>query len=189
MAGAVVAMLLGASACAAVVPGAAEPTPTSTPGPTDFSLAPRPFDLRLDGVDPCAILTEQQLTELGFDGEVLPSESNSSLFGRGPACSFRGFEPRAVSMSFVVASEKGIETLVQDGVTDELTAITVGGFPAVLARPTNPAFCSVDVDVAPGQLLDVHFADGGRKPPIPQDQLCRDAVVVAEAAVASLRAP
>ena len=65
-------------------------------------------------------------------------------------------------------------------VTDDLTPITVAGFPAVLARPRNPDFCSVDVDVASGQFLDVMFRDGGREPPIPQDQLCRDAPLVAE---------
>ena len=45
-------------------------------------------------------------------------------------------------------------------------------------------YCSVDVDVAPGQLLDVQFGDGGYRPPIPQRDLCVRARQTAEAAVA-----
>jgi len=44
------------------------------------------------------------------------------------------------------------------------------------------------VDIAPGQLIDVHFADGGRKPPIPQDQLCDDAALVADRVMDTLLA-
>jgi hypothetical protein len=73
-------------------------------------------------------------------------------------------------------------------VRDELTATDIVGFPAVVARPKQPEFCSVDVDLAEGQFLDVQFSDAARNPPIPQDQLCRDAVGIAEAAVTTLQA-
>jgi hypothetical protein len=46
----------------------------------------------------------------------------------------------------------------------------------------------VVVDVAPGQLLDVQFRDGGCKPPIPQDQVCRGAEQVAGTAMGTLLA-
>jgi hypothetical protein len=44
----------------------------------------------------------------------------------------------------------------------------------------------VVVDVAPDQLLDIHFADGGRQPPIPQPQLCQGAQAVADAVMVTL---
>ncbi len=49
-------------------------------------------------------------------------------------------------------------------------------------------YCSVDVDIAPGQLIDVQFRDGGNRPQIPQHDLCVRAQQTAEAAVASLLA-
>lgn len=68
-----------------------------------------------------------------------------------------------------------------------MTALEVQKFPAVLAVPDRfSRFCSVLIDVAPGQLLNVQYSDGGRKPPIPQDRLCRDAQDVANAAMMTL---
>jgi hypothetical protein len=46
----------------------------------------------------------------------------------------------------------------------------------------------VDVDLAPGQLIDVQFRDGGNRPPILQPDLCTRAKQTAEAAVTSLLA-
>ena len=58
---------------------------------------------------------------------------------------------------------------------------------SAVAKPTRfTEYCTVIVDVAPGQLLDVQFRDGGRQPPIPQEQLCRDAEQVAGVARGTL---
>ncbi|WP_219412950.1 DUF3558 domain-containing protein [Pseudonocardia nigra] len=172
------------AACSAETPGRAEPAPA--PEPTGLALPPRPHELPLDGVDPCALLTPDQRASLGLDGDPVPYRSTAPGFA-GPACSISGFEPRAVAVGLALATGNGIEVLTNsDALTDEITPITIAGFPAILARPKNPDFCSVDVDVADGQFLDVQFADGGRLPPIPQDQLCRDAVEVAEQVLTTL---
>ncbi|WP_219417883.1 DUF3558 domain-containing protein [Pseudonocardia nigra] len=183
------AALLGA--CTTDGPGqaAAAPTPTATAtGPIGLVLPPRPRELPLDGVDPCALLTPEQREMLGLNDNSVRSTTTARVFA-GPTCSIRGDEPRAISVGFALATDSGIEALTSPGTTtDEITPITVQGFPAILARPPIPDFCSVDVDVAEGQFLDVIFRDGGRLPPIPQDQLCRDAVEVAEQAVGTLLA-
>jgi hypothetical protein len=71
----------------------------------------------------------------------------------------------------------------------QVTALEVRGFPAVQAVPNRFSdFCSVLIDVAPGQLIDVQYADGGREPPVPQDQLCQGAEQVADAAAQTLLA-
>jgi hypothetical protein len=63
----------------------------------------------------------------------------------------------------------------------------VQGFPAVVAVPSrSPDWCTMVVDVAPGQLLDIQFGDGGRKPPIPQPELCEGAQAVADAVMVTL---
>jgi hypothetical protein len=167
-----------------------EPPPPAAIGAERSGLVspPRPRELPLDGVDPCALLTPAQRTDLGLDGGSVPYRSAVPK-AIGPACSISGSEPRAVNVGFALVTGSGIEAITAPGaVTDELTPITVAGFPAVIARPGNPDGCFVDVDVAHGQLLDVIFRDGGRKPPIPQEQLCRDAVQVAEQAMRTLLA-
>jgi hypothetical protein len=92
-------------------------------GPVE--LPPRPREVRLNGVDPCSLLTEQQRAELGLDARP--------VFSQAPV-----------------------------GLTE---------------------YCSVVVEVAAGQLLDVQFRDGGRRPPI---QCRRDVETIAGEAVNSL---
>jgi uncharacterized protein DUF3558 len=173
------------------VTGTPSPAPsTAAPGagPARVELPPRPRELPLDGVDPCALLTEEQRAELGLDGRVRPGTSDAPLF-TGPDCTIVGYEPRGVGVSLTLATRHGLDELIAPGsVRDELTATDVVGFPAVVARPKQVEFCSVDVDLAEGQFLDVQFSDAARNPPIPQDQLCRDAVEIAEAAVTTLQA-
>jgi hypothetical protein len=156
--------------------------------PTGLSLPPRPRDLRIDGVEPCSLLTEQQRAELGLDGTPRSSRAPSVLFGGDEAtCFVRGFQPRAVTVGVGVVTTAGIEVFTEGDVSASLTRLDVQGFPAIQALPTRfTKFCSVLVDVAPGQLLDIQYSDGGRTPPIPQEQLCRDAEQVANASMRSL---
>jgi hypothetical protein len=172
------------------VTGTPAPAPGTTTGadPAGLELPPRPQELPLDGVDPCSLLTEEQRAALGLDGRANPGFTDAPLF-TGPDCSIGGYEPRDVGLSLTLATSHGLDELVAPGsVRDELTATEVAGFPAVVARPKVTDFCSVDVDLAEGQFLDVQFSDAGEKPPISQDQLCRDALEIAEAAVTTLRA-
>jgi hypothetical protein len=83
----------------------------------------------------------------------------------------------------------GIELFTSGRLAADVRASTIHGFPAVVAMPTRLSdFCTVLVDVAPGQLLDVQFGDGGREPPIPQEELCVGAEQAADAAMATLLA-
>ncbi len=189
-----IAVLLAVvSGCGAPDPGAATPAPVSSSAsaePSGIALPPRPREVRIDGIDPCSLLTAEQRAELGLDGRPVAYTSAHGLFGRAPSCSIRGSDPREVSVGLSVVADRGIEIFTAPGrVTDEVSSLTVAGFPAVLARPTLVRdFCSVDIDVAPGQLLDVQFAQGTRDQPIPQDQLCRDAQRIAEAVLSALLA-
>lgn len=178
-----------AVACAAAVPAPPAPTPTAVaPTPTSTSAPPaRPREIRLDGVDPCTLLTPAQRKSLGLGGAPQPYTSGPPTPGK--ACSITGFEPRAVAVSLTAATTVGINAVTAPGaVSDALTPIAVARFPAVIAQPRNPDLCFVDIDIASGQLLDVLFRDGGGVIPISQDQLCRGAVDVAGQAVGTLLA-
>src|ERR671915_2233505 len=73
-------------------PQPAAPAPLNSAGPA------RPRDVPIDGVDPCALLTEEQREELGLDGRPVLDRSPTNLYPGGdvPSCTVRGFEPRAV---------------------------------------------------------------------------------------------
>jgi hypothetical protein len=178
-----VLLTVSASACSADAP-APSPPPTSTEARPEgvVELPPRPREVRLDGVDPCSLLTEEQRAELGLDARPVFSQASVGLYPGGdvPACDIRGFEPRAIATGISLVTTVGVERFTSGELAAEIWPITVDGFPAVVAVPTRLTnYCTVIVDVAAGQLVDVQFRDGGRRPPIPQRQLCRDAEVVA----------
>lgn len=115
--------------------------------------------------------------ELGLDQPPVPNTALSALYGGEiRQCAIGGFEPRAISVSVLLSVTGGIELFFRPGVRSEITPVDVQGFPAIVAVPvTIRDFCTVVVDVAPGQAVDVSVANGGRLPPIPQADLCADA--------------
>jgi len=175
--------------CAQPVAGTSAPVSGVAPTATDIpELPPRPRVVPLDGVDPCALLTADDRVDLGLDQPPVANVGMSALYGgEVRQCAVRGFEPRAISVSVLLSVTGGVELYFRPGVRSEITPIDVAGFPAIIALPvTIRDFCTVVVDVAPGQVLDVQVANGGRQPPIPQSELCTDAEVTAGIAMGNL---
>ena len=185
---AVCAAVLGVllAGCSTPVPGAPAPAPDSA-APT-VELPPRPREVRLDGLDPCTLLTESDRRGLGLDQRPVLDVAPSALYGGvTQLCSIGGFEPRAISVGVELSVTGGVELFFRPGVRSEIRPIEVGGFPAIVAVPVQVTdFCTVVVDVAPRQAVDVQFADGGRVPPIPQERLCSDAQQVAALVMVNL---
>jgi hypothetical protein len=179
-------------ACVAVLLGgcSGEGEPSAAE-PTGLALPPRPRDVPIDGVDPCSLLTEAQRAELGLDARPVFDLSPSALYPgpEVPACVIGGNVPRAITVGVSVVTSAGIEVFTSGDLAADVNPVEARGYPAVVAIPTrSPDWCTVIVDVAPGQLLDVQFADGGREPPIPQDQLCQGAETAADAVMTTLLA-
>jgi hypothetical protein len=61
-------------------------TPTSAPPPPAPSLPPRPLEMRLDGIDPCALLTAAQRSTLGVGPGQASTTSPSDSTVQGAAC-------------------------------------------------------------------------------------------------------
>ena len=178
-------MVLLVAGCSAVQ-GEASPA-----GESGVQLPPRPREVRVDGVDPCSLLTEAQRAELGLDARPVFDLSPSMLYPGGdvPACVIGGFEPRAVTVGVEHRHDRRDRAVhVRESWRRTVRPTDVRGFPAVVAVPTRfTEWCTVVVDVAPGQLLDVQFADGGREPPIPQHAaLSATRETVADAVMATL---
>ncbi|MEV0702087.1 DUF3558 domain-containing protein [Saccharopolyspora sp. NPDC050389] len=160
------------------------PMPTTSAPPP---LPPRPFELALDGVDPCELLTADQRNQLGFDREPLPG--SEAGFGDAATCSYRNTTAKVgARLALITTESMGVWT--DDTAQVESSPVVIGGFPAlVIKTPGLDLSCNVAVDVAELQHLDVLYRDDGGQPPSPVDQLCAGAQRVAEDALASLAAP
>jgi Protein of unknown function (DUF3558) len=169
--------------------------PTSTAG---GSLPPRPRSLPLDGVDPCKLLSEQQLASFSIDRPPLGGVGSGGPLKGAPDCDF-GTSVGAVNdwgFLITVSTNMGLGEYLEK-LKDNPTrrVISVDGFPAIQDEqkssigPGNDT-CFVDVDVAEGQMLALQFgqiaADEGKV--LPMETLCAKAVEVAEAALTTLQA-
>ncbi|RRO12774.1 DUF3558 domain-containing protein [Saccharopolyspora rhizosphaerae] len=166
------------------------PPPPPPPAPTTSaptSPPPRPFDIGLDGVDPCTLLTPDQRYQLGFDREPLPD--SDAGFGNAATCSYRNTTAKVGARLALITTE-GMRVWTDDTAQVEATPIVVHGFPAlVIKTPGLDLSCNVAVDVSEGQHLDVLYRDDGGQPPPPVEQLCQGAQRVAEESVRTLAAP
>jgi hypothetical protein len=169
--GVLIALLAGCSPG-----GQASPADPPTTAPTTLSLPPRPRDVPIDDADPCTLLTREQRAELRLDRPPQPRREPSLLYpGDVSSCSIGGTES-AISVRISVVTTAGIEFWTSGQAAADIQPLEVAGFPALVARSqTLDDGCKVLLDVAPGQLLEVQTRSAGADPPIPEEQLCRDA--------------
>lgn len=169
--------------------GAAPVPASAAAAATEVPLPPRPRDVDVRGVDPCSLLTGAQRAELGLDAVPVYDVQRSPLFeGPEPACTTRGYVPRAVAVGVGLPYDGlGIGAFASGRVRGAVTSLEVEGFPALQAEPVSSLrSCSVVVDLGPGSALNIQFRDGGRLPPVPTDELCPGARAVAGAVMRTL---
>jgi Protein of unknown function (DUF3558) len=180
----------------AAVSGCALPTRSSSPPAGESSAAPtapgktfppRPREVRLNGIDPCTLITPQlrkEMYNLADDGthermyDALIS-SNCSLLTYGDPTYFFGVR---------LVTSQGADHYLRSAKTQ---VINVDGFGALdqpgLNDLTGNAICLVMVDVAPGQSLWVSF--GTLDPPPPGYQkMCTKANAAAASIMQQLLA-
>jgi hypothetical protein len=180
-----VALLVVAALLTAGCTSAVEEPP---PAPTGAVLPPRPREVRLEGVDPCSLLTAEQRAALGFTSEPRPSRPYVALFrGEVSTCTMRGSSPENALVVNGAVTTVGIERWREGDIAADVRPTTISGFPAVIAVPRQfTDYCNAEVDVANGQLLDVQFGAGTADAPIPQTELCNRARQAAEQMMATL---
>ena len=81
-----VALLVVAALLTAGCTSAVEEPP---PAPTGVVLPPRPREVRLEGVDPCSLLTAEQRAALGFTSEPHSGSLGSAFHGDVPTARSR----------------------------------------------------------------------------------------------------
>lgn len=175
-----------AAGCATrtVTPGEpAQPPPPATSAP---QLPPRPQELRIDGVDPCTLLDPQQRRRLGVDSE--PRAGGGSSRGE-PACSYSHLSSEPFySVNVATVPFEGAQVWLSGTRNVDARIVDIAGFGAVTTRVKGDnSDCSVIVDVAEGQSVDVLFT-GDSAGSFTSDEMCEQARLAAEAATKTLLA-
>ncbi|NUT51244.1 MAG: DUF3558 domain-containing protein [Saccharothrix sp.] len=164
-------------------PGPTSDTSSATTAASTPADSSRPKEIKLDGVDPCKVLTADQMSQLRV-AELARNDSDIVKTGDVPTCDFTGRSPR-ITYGVALVTDKGIEYWRGDG-NVEVEQIEVSGYPAVQLTLTGTSTldCSVAVDVADGQQLYVDFSPLGEEPS--QEQMCDNAKRAAGLALATL---
>ena len=138
----------------------------------------------LNHLEPCHILDAGQRARLGFDRGPQPAPDEGS--GDSQTCSFRNTHAK-VGARLALITTVGMTVWTNDTAQVAATPVVIAGFPALVVKtPALNLACTVEVDVADGQHLDILYRDDGARPPAPLDQLCAGAQRVAHASVAAL---
>jgi len=191
--------LFGAVACTTNEPGTAtsREVPTtgsdspSTSASAKVSLPPRPKEIKIDSVDPCALLTKPQSSELKVD-KAKAGTSKSDAYPGAKECVFSVFrqEPYYDYAILLVTSE-GVDSWFTKKRNAEVKEAAVEGFGAAVfhfpgTSDKNAFECTTAVDVADGQQLqvDMHLTSRGA---FTQDQICQMSEEAAAMAVTTLQ--
>lgn len=179
------ALLVLVTACNSSEGGTATPgasTTTSAAEPTSTkATSTRPREIKLEGKDPCQLLTQEQLSVLKFDR---PGRSVDAPTYKAKGCSWTVSGPSA---RVVPVTTEGIDVWTSGKRTGQPQEIApIVGFPALtVALPSDKDRCDLMVDTAEGQYLLVTYSvisDTPDRFPKP----CDGARQVAEAAMQNL---
>jgi len=150
------------------------------------SLPPRPVELRLDGVDPCTLLTDAQRARLEAGPGTPDTDQNGPLPGK--VCTWLGAtlhpdQGYDVTLALTQGAEfaLGGEPLRSVDGFAATTTTSIGSDPNY--------FCGLLVDVAPGQSLAADYSNNGHDyPGMNRELACYKAQQLAEAMLSTLRA-
>lgn len=173
-------MMAGAAGC-----GSPAPPPATPPPPARPALPPRPIELRLDDVNPCSLLTNDQKRQFNIaSGSPVVQSSGPN---QGPSCLWRafGFHPDNGWTSGAVLNHGADQALGAE------RPRSVDGFAATTttAPGSDPDyFCGVMVDVAPGQALHATYSNESHDVPgMNRKMACDNAMRLAGAMLSTLR--
>lgn len=198
------AVLLAAAACTTSESGSPTPSASSVDGPPTSKQASqgsappkveipaRPKELKLDAVEPCALFTEGQRSELKIS-RARSTTSKSEVWRDAKECvlNVQGQQPFYEYVATVITSE-GIGPWLTGKRNVDANLISVEGFAAAktvfkgASNEKNSNECAVSVDVAEGQQLMVSMSLTTRNA-FKQDQICQMTEQAAGMAVTTLQ--
>lgn len=188
---AVALIAVAAAGCTTQDPGTASPGSSSTPTTPSVSIPARPKNLNAANVDPCTLLTADQVAQVkAKSGTPGPGWDQT---GAASSCSYQVTDPVAYTMSVRLDPKRGIDYWLTYTGTWTARQTTVSSFPAVqtVAKGEDwnaPAGhrCETMVSIADGQELTTgvlpHSGD------LSNTQMCDLSKQLASLALATLQA-
>jgi hypothetical protein len=184
----VIPLLLGLAGC-----GADDSTRngSSNPASSASPLPPRPTELRLDNVNPCALLSDADRGQLKINQGKFSHDEDSTHYA---VCQWSNFptDLGVPDMSYLARLQLHQDADYALGSTTGHQLVQLDGFTAVQTTSDgqDPAtHCILLVDVAPGQSLWVQFNNGyGDYEGLTHEQSCQFAQAFGEDLMQNLRA-
>jgi hypothetical protein len=172
---------------AGAAPSGVQAGPLSeTAVPTSSSYPPRPAELRLDGVDPCKLLTPDQQNALG----VYPVHRDQNVYGPGSfACGWTsgGYGP---TNGWVADTGVNIPVNPPSSYPVPVQVLQIDGFTVIQGYSPDgngTSDCTHIVDVAPGQSLLLGYDDNKRTPGMTHRLACQNVTKLTTYAIQNLR--
>lgn len=176
---------LGLAACGNQ-PQSTAPSSPATPPQIGSPFPPRPAELPLDRMDPCALLTADGQAQLGV---TQVGQGNDSDELGSAACQWANHGKPDNRWLVRLVTKRGAEYALAS--TTGVQVVQVGGFGAVQTAPpyVDPNLnCVLVVDVARGQSLNVKYSNiAGDYPGISHEVACELDRRAAELMVRNLR--
>jgi len=166
-------------------PTPAPPPATSAGNDSGGKVPTRPSSLKLDSVDACKLLTEDQMKQIAAVA-TRPAELDLVDGANSPSCHYRGADSFTYTVGAV--THKGVSYWLDGGGNVNTKVISVADFGAVeIELKGGSGFdCSVAIDVADGQQLMVSYVPTSAKEK-DQSVLCGKAEKAADLALATLK--
>jgi hypothetical protein len=182
---AVLAALVGLALVGLTVAGCAAAEPAKPAGPT---LPARPAELRVDGVDPCSLVTPAELALFAGEPGRLSTDTDGEFVG--PYCTWStnlarpgttrngwlgGLSPARPAAKSLPGAEKVVQ---------------VEGFSAIQGTgglSKEATSCTLIVDIAEGQTLKTDFFHDAGDQPMNHELACQEATKLAAVMIRNLR--
>ncbi|WP_344801049.1 DUF3558 domain-containing protein [Actinokineospora diospyrosa] len=165
------------------------PNSSESPTKTSVSVPPRPKTLKLDSIDPCALLTADQRAGLKIDS-FRPQTNSTEQYRGAKECAFE-ISAKAPYYRYyaTLVTTEGVEVWLSGDRNVDAKLISIGDFAAVrydlAGQGANAAPCTVAVDVAQDQQLLIRTSTSGKD--FTQDEVCRMSEKAADLALTTLK--
>ncbi|MFC5995997.1 DUF3558 domain-containing protein [Pseudonocardia hispaniensis] len=177
-------VLLALTTGCTALPG--NPAPTTPDDPETSRLPTRPRDIPVDEIEPCDLLTADQLMQLEVSHGA---PTNSHVNPSRSVCQWGRF-PDEPQDFYLMTVDTGRGAAYALGSVTGGRIVDVAGYAAVETRvgsSPEDRHCVLLVDVAAGQNLWVQYDYTGKTVPITKQLACQKAHTAAEMAVQTLR--
>ncbi|GAB3912310.1 DUF3558 domain-containing protein [Kibdelosporangium lantanae] len=159
------------------------------PGQTSVAIPPRPKELKIDGLDPCKVMTKSQLDQIKVDRQRNLTLDKDPFKG-SPLCSMDGGDGKVFwNYELTLVTTEGVASWFNGKHNVDVKLVDVGGFGAAQYKilGTSNVDCATAVDVANGQQMVMQFKPSRNS--FTQSQMCQKSEQAAGLALQALQTP